>query len=38
MAHSDEHSMPGTMLRFDSLDFVYDGLVESPAGAVFMRS
>jgi hypothetical protein len=30
--------VPNTVLRFESLDFVFDGLVESPAGAVFTGS
>jgi hypothetical protein len=38
MAHSDEQSLRTTVLRFGSLDFVFDGPVKSPAGAVFSRS
>jgi hypothetical protein len=35
MAHSDEQLTRTTVLRFDSLDFVFDGPVESPVGSVF---
>jgi hypothetical protein len=38
MVHADERPERTTMLRFGSLDFVFDGPVESPAGAVFSRS
>jgi hypothetical protein len=37
MAHSDEQPMRATVLRFGSLDFAFDVLVESPAGVVFSR-
>jgi hypothetical protein len=35
MAHSDEQLVRATVLRIGSLDFVFDGLVELLAGAVF---
>jgi hypothetical protein len=38
MAHSDKQPVHNTMLCFGSLDFVFDGPVESPAGAMFSRS
>jgi hypothetical protein len=38
MAHADEWLERTTMLLFGSLDFVFDGPVESPAGAVFSWS
>jgi hypothetical protein len=38
MTHSDEQSVRTTVLRFGSLDFVFNGSVELPAGAVFSRS
>jgi hypothetical protein len=38
MAHSDKQSVRTTMLRFGSLNFVFDGPVESPNGVVFSWS
>jgi hypothetical protein len=38
MAHSDEQSTRTTVLCFGSLDFVFDGLVKSLAGAMFSWS
>jgi hypothetical protein len=38
MAHFDEQPVRTTVLRFGLLDFVFNGLVESTARAVFSRS
>jgi hypothetical protein len=38
MVHSDEQSVRTTVLRFGSLDFIFDGSVESPTGAVFSQT
>jgi hypothetical protein len=38
MAHSDELPVRATVLCFGSLDFVFDGPVESHAGVVFSRT
>jgi hypothetical protein len=38
MARSDEQLMRTTVLRFGSLDFIFDSPVESPTGVVFSRS
>jgi hypothetical protein len=38
MSHSDEQLVRGTMLRFGSLDFVFNGPVECLAGAMFKHS
>lgn len=37
-AHSDVQSVPGTVLLFGLLNFVFDGLVESSAGVIFAHS
>jgi hypothetical protein len=38
MAHFDEQLMRTIVLRFGSLDFAFDGPVESPIGIVFSQS
>jgi hypothetical protein len=38
MDHSDEQTVRTTMLHFGSLDFIFNGPVESPVGAVFSLS
>jgi hypothetical protein len=38
MANFDEQLVPDIVLRFGSLDFVFDEPVESTTGVVFMRS
>jgi hypothetical protein len=38
MAHSDEQPMRNIVMCFGSLDFVFDDLIESPAGVMFSQS
>lgn len=38
MSHLATSSVPGTVLHFGSLEFIFDGPVKSPTRAVFTRS
>jgi hypothetical protein len=38
MAHSDEQLVRATVLHFGSMNFIFDGLVESPNVTLFSRT